>query len=291
MIDRSSDLQRDPVLEKLLKNKIPDASEIQLILFQHCNLACNFCGQDHKSKTGLDTIVQKAEQIVDFMKNNLRKKHFVNVMGGEIFNDDITDHIYEDYFRLLNHVHFEASQMDHEVRFSFATNLVFKKTDRVLSFFKKLEDHDIDFCLATSYDFTGRHNQLWDRQQYLDNTNTFSAFIRTINVVLTKPSIQNMINSKDPLFDQLYEKYQIFFEYYQPEKNPHILMPTDQEILDALIYLAKNYPKSSPVSEMINNSQNQMTCFGLNSMTLLPTGEKTRCRYLEYKPNSFNSEV
>lgn len=288
---RNAALIRDPLLERVLRNKIPDASEIQLILFQHCNLACNFCGQDHKSRTGLDTIVQKADEIVSFMKGNLKKKHFVNMMGGEIFNDDLPDKVYEDYFRLCAHVDFEAKQMDHEVRFSFATNLIFANSGRVKNFFDKLDAHDIDFCVSTSYDFFGRQNALWSKEVFHQNLELFQEKIRVINVVLTKPSIQKLIQNNDATFVALYEKFEIFFEYFQPERNSDLLMPSDDEILKAFIFLAQNYPKSSPVAGMLNSRQNRMTCYGMNSMTLLPSGEKARCRYLDYKPDAFKNDV
>lgn len=99
------------------------------------------------------------------------------------------------------------------------------------------------------------------------------------------------MSTEDKYFDFLYENFELFFEYYQPEANPEALMPSDKEILDAFLFLAKKYPNVSPIKDLVNNTQNRMTCYGLNSMTLLPDGSMARCRYMKQAPDSFKHEV
>lgn len=287
----NKELETDKFLVSMLDKKIPESSEIQLILFQHCNLSCNFCGQDHKSRTGIDTITQKADEIIKFIKNNIRKSHIVNIMGGEVFNDDLPDHVFNDYKRLIFEVNQYAISTDQIVRFNWATNLIFKNYEKVQKLFADLDKAEITTYISTSYDFFGRKTALWKDELFKANVEYFSDRIKTINFVLTRPAIQYMINEKDEYFDYLYSKFHIFFEYFQPEKNSDLLMPTDDELLEMFLFLAKKYPNVSPINDWLKNDQNRMTCYGLNSMTLLPDGKKARCRYLSYKEGDFKHKV
>ena len=291
MIVDKANLKVDEFLNKLLERKIPESSEVQLILFQHCNLKCNFCGQDHKNATGLDTITLKAEEIKKFMTGNLRKSHIINMMGGELFNDDLPQRVFDDYSRLLLDIHQFAMETEQKVYFNFATNLIFNARERVLDFVKTMKSHGISCNMSTSYDFYGRKSKLWDEDLFKANIDYFQDHIKTINCVLTKPAIQLFTRTPDAYFDYLYSKFDIFFEYYQPEANPQILMPSDKEILDAFLFLAKKYPNVSPIKDLVNNTQNRMTCYGLNSMTLLPDGSKARCRYMEHPEGAFKNDV
>src|SRR5690606_20009766 len=182
-------LEVDEFLNRLLDRKIPESSEVQLILFQHCNLRCNFCGQDHSNPTGIDTIVQKSEEIINFMTNNFRKSHIVNMMGGEIFNDDLPEKVFDDYLRLTSIIHEFAISTEQVVRFNFATNLIFTKKERVLSFIQKVISKGIECYLSTSYDFFGRKSKLWPVELFEENIEYFQRHIKTINCILTKPAI------------------------------------------------------------------------------------------------------
>jgi radical SAM protein with 4Fe4S-binding SPASM domain len=291
MILDKSNLRVDDFLKHMLDRKIPESSEIQLILFQQCNLRCSFCGQDHENPQGIDLITQKSREIINFMRDNFRKSHIVNMMGGELFSDDMPDRVFSDYEILIKEISLFAKSTNQKVIFNFATNLVFKKNSRVLDLIKRIKTQDIECYISTSYDFSGRHSKLWFEQIYKDNIVFFKDYIRTINCVLTKPAIAKFTTVVDPYFDFLYENFSVFFEYYQPEANPEVLMPSDKEILDAFLFLAKKYPKVSPIRELIENTQNRMTCYGLNSMTLLPEGNITRCRYMPHAEGSFKNEV
>jgi radical SAM protein with 4Fe4S-binding SPASM domain len=61
--------------------------------------------------------------------------------------------------------------------------------------------------------------------------------------------------------------------------------------LQAFLFLAKNYPKVSPIKDILENSQNKMTCYSLNKLTLLPDGREVKCRYMKYKEGDFKNTV
>jgi molybdenum cofactor biosynthesis enzyme MoaA len=86
----------DELLNKLFGRKANDCTEIEIHLFEYCNLSCTFCGQDHDSKVGFDTIVAKSKDVTEFIKRSHKSDHILNIMGGEIFNDQIPDSLFDD---------------------------------------------------------------------------------------------------------------------------------------------------------------------------------------------------
>lgn len=284
-------MQNNSYLQKMLERKLPDASEIELHLFELCNLRCHFCGQDHDNTTGFDLIQSKIQPVKDFISQNTKTKHIINIMGGEVFNDDLPDIIFEDYRKLVLEIYEHAQNLGHTCTFNWVTNLIFKKSDRVLNFLNFLRDQGIVCNISSSYDFAGRKNSLWNLETFSANLQLLENRIFTIGFVLTKTSIRHLIAKRDPYFEVLYAKYPLYFDYYVPENGANILMPSDHEILDCYLYIAKNYPKISPVKELLENQENKMTCYSLNKLTLLPNGREVKCRYMDYKPEQFNTPI
>ena len=54
-------------IELLLKDKVPDFAEIEIFLFEYCNLKCVHCFQNHDSKIGMseENIFSKLIKIID----------------------------------------------------------------------------------------------------------------------------------------------------------------------------------------------------------------------------------
>lgn len=284
-------MQNSSYLSQLLESKLPDASEVELHLFELCNLRCHFCGQDHEDTTGFDLVLDKIPPVKEFIKNNYRTKHIINIMGGEIFNDDLPDSMFESYKILAVETNEYAKQLGHECTFNWVTNLIFKKYTRIEAFFNFLDEKGIKANISTSYDFVGRKNSLWNIDVFSKNLALLKDRVFTVGFVLTKTSIKHLLAKRDPFFDVLYENYPLYFDYYVPENGANVLMPSDQDILDCYLYIAKNYPKISPVKELLENSENKMTCYSLNKLTLLPNGREVKCRYMDYKPEQFNTTI
>lgn len=279
------------LLNQLLHAKAPDQSEIELHLFEFCNLKCYFCGQNHDDKTGMSLIADKIKPIQEFIEANHKKKHILNIMGGEIFNDKIQDSLFEEYFKLAVEVDRYAKKIGHECHFNWVTNLVYTKHERVRDFLTRLRNEGISTKLSTSYDFTGRKNKTWISDLFQKNIEIFREDIYTVGFVLTKPAIQFMMTEKDEYFEHLYKHYPLYFDFYVPEAGAAVLMPSDDEILEAYRFVAKNYPKVSPVKELLENENNKMTCYSLNKLTLLPDNREVKCRYLTYKDGDFKNPV
>ncbi len=282
-------MSENSFLYHVLKDKLPISSEIELHLFDFCNLRCTFCGQDHESKEGMEEIRNKILPVQEFISKNTIDSHIVNIMGGEIFNDEVPDHLFKDYENLATSIHEHAQSLGHQCTFNWVTNLVFKKSHRVENLLTALKSKGISTNLSTSYDFSGRKTSLWKEDLFKENLEKFKTNIYTVGFVMTKPTIQFLLNQNDPYFEYLYGQFPIYFDFYVPEKTARFLMPSDQDMLDAYLFLAKRYPKVSPVKELLTRRENRMTCYSLNKLTLLPSGKEVKCRYLKYETHEFNN--
>lgn len=281
--------QKEQLLRGMLQSKLPHSTEIELHLFEYCNLSCSFCGQDHDSKEGMNTIRQKAAQVIDFMDASELTNHTVNIMGGEIFNDDIPPFIFDDYMAFYKMIRSYCIHTKQTVRFNFVTNLIFSKNiehvERLLYFAQ-------DAYLSTSYDFAGRGLDINRTLQFKANLERFKDRIGVVGFVLSRPSIRKFIADKDKYFKEvLYPNYPLYFDWYVPEGSADKMLPSEQEMLDAFLYAAKHYPKIAPVSDLLENEENEMTCFSLHKTTILPSGKEVTCRYLEYEQEQFKTTI
>lgn len=278
------------LLNQLLASKVQDSSEIEHHLFEKCNLNCSFCGQDHDSEEGMDTILEKAHQTVAFMATSPLRSHTVNVMGGEIFNDLIPESVFEDYYTFYRIINDYAAANDLTVRINFVTNLIFGKN---LTHVKHLLGRCNDNAwISTSYDFAGRGLDLNRMMQFKRNLAELKPYIGVVGFVLAKPSIRKLIADKDKFFkDELYANFPLYFDWYVPENSADKMMPSEQEMLDALLFVADKYPQIEPVKSLLENEENKMTCFSLNKTTILPDGREVKCRYMEYEAEQFLTPI
>lgn len=276
----------DSILKHILKDKVNDSTEIELHLFTFCNLSCSFCGQDHDSTEGLsiDSIESKADLVIDFIEQSGKDSHIINIMGGEIFNDDVPDEIFEGYEKFYQKI----NAFSKNTRFNWVTNLIFQKSDRVKAF---VEGKSNCF-ISTSYDFAGRGLDLNKNLQWRHNLKIFEDKITVIGFVLTKPAIKKILNKEDKFFSEyLYSNFNLYFDYYVPERTADKMMPSEREMLDCMLFVAEKYPNIYPVKDMLERAKNKMTCYSMNKVTILPDNKKVTCRYLEYKEGDFLNEV
>lgn len=277
-------------LKEMLASKVQDSTEIEHHLFEKCNLNCSFCGQDHDSEVGMDTIRSKAYKTIEFMKNSPLKKHTINVMGGEIFNDLIPEHIFGEYYLFYKIIKKYCDSHGLKFRINFVTNLIFHKNrDHVSDLLEATDPQEV--MLSTSYDFAGRGLDLNRSMLFKANLERYKARVGVIGFVLTRPAIRKLIADKDQYFKKLYEEYPLYFDWYVPERTASKMMPSEQEMLDALLFVADRYPNIAPVKDLLENEHNKMTCFSLNKTTILPDGKEVKCRYLTYEKKDFLTEI
>jgi radical SAM protein with 4Fe4S-binding SPASM domain len=270
-------MQNDELLtEYLLKNKRDHREEFMATLFEKCNLACAFCWQNHDSTEGLNAVRSKVASLVNGAKASKKSVMLFNLMGGELFADEVfTDAMYDDYVYLITETNRQVNELGKTCEFTCCTNLIFSRPERAQRLLDDLHERGINIKFTTSFDFTGRFNPQ-NLAVFRKNVEYFKRDVLNISVVLTKPNIDEMLKDKDEDFKYFYNiGYKIFFDYYSPERNAAVMVPSDALLLEAFYFLIDNYPNTDPVNSWINNRNNGLTC--KTSRMILPSGEIALC--------------
>lgn len=281
------------MLEQILRNKITFSGEIELTLFELCNMKCVFCTQDHTAQIGMtrDSIISKIPIIENFVANNPLHSHNLNIMGGEILQDEYLDTLFPIYYDFFESIVELEQQYNKTFNVNFVTNLMFRQQDKVLRFLDDIRHIlGITINLVTSYDFAGRFTT-GQLETFKLNMELCKQHITNVAFVATKQSIQKAMKDDDDYFKYLYEQFPIYFDYFVPDKNTSHLLPSDSELLTFYKWLVDNYPNVEPVSDWIHNRENSMTCYSMNKITILPNNRVVTCRYKDYKDEEFNHVI
>lgn len=254
----------------VLDNKVVTHGEVVVCLFEHCNLNCVFCPQDHSSILGAsrEEILAKVEPIAEWINNNPRKQDYkLHIMGGELFQDRWIDQgfldIYEEFITTLN------VRTNRYIHFNFITNLVFTRKTEVMNFLTRNQ-----LKVSISYDPSGRFSPK-DRELFWDNIRMFQDHISMVSLVATKQNIQK-ITLGDEEFDSLYYNYTCDFDHFLPSvASSRVLMPSEKELYQFYKVLIDRYPKCLNIEHFVNQKPaNKMICTRGNSLTIMPDGAK-----------------
>lgn len=244
-------------------------------LFEWCNMRCSFCWQDHTDWTGIETIIPRALDIAESINRDRKEYFIVNLMGGELFADEIPESTFVDYREMVKLLK-KSTQKKFDI--NWVTNLVFKDTKRVTELVDYCRSLGITTNITTSFDFAGRFAKE-QKAQFRSNLYHIREYVRTISVVLTKGNIETFMSRKDEVFESIYnDGFTIYFDYYSPESRHKYNAPSDLLLQQGLIYLVKNYPNVLPIKDWITKDSNEMTCRG--SVIVDHTGIKGQCRSL-----------
>jgi hypothetical protein len=258
----------DDLLYKIIDTKVIDYAELVVCLFDHCNLRCVFCPQDHELLEGASEkeILSKVPGIVDWINNNQRSTYFkVHVMGGELFQDQfIQDGFLNYYQKFVDAINAQITDTDKHVTFNFITNLVFDNTQPVLDFI----EHN-DFKISVSYDTKGRFAQ-GQFDVFKDNIELFKHRIEMISSVMTRQTMI-AITEGDEYYDYLYNNFKCDWDSFLPSvEKSQFLMPKESESLAFYKKLVKDYPKCINIRPFVDDTtQNKMSCTRGNSYTVL----------------------
>ena len=142
--------------------------------------------------------------------------------------------------------------------------------------------------LTTSYDPRGRFNTK-NFNLFLENIDIVRSHLRSVGVVMTRPNIIAIMKG-DSKLESLYNKIELYFDYYSPEESFKTSLPKDSELLVFFKYMLQKYPKAEPFKSWRENDINRMTCRSSN--VILPDGGGGKCRSLVAKKlyNEFLSE-
>jgi len=276
----------------LLESKRPTIAEIELTLFENCHLNCDFCHHDKASTVGLSR-----EDI--FSKLPLVEEHLIkvkdrvqicqiNMVGGELFQDRISDWAYDVYYDFLLEIKKLYDKHNHVIKVVWVTSFQFSKRELVRNLLDKLNDAGIPSYIICSYDFDGRPT----KGPYAKNIEYFADYITSINMVATVPSIEKFMKNDDEYFHYLYEKFDDFyFDDYIPDKGFDHLIPSDSQYLEFLKFIYHNYPDINPIKDLIYNDNNHMHCLALNKVTIFPDNSTSNCRWDRYTKEDFNTPL
>lgn len=264
--------------------------ELIVILFEYCNLSCLMCSQNHSDKTGMFQIRDKIEYVkksIDGIRAKGKTSVIINIMGGELFADQLPDSIFDDYSFLIESVREYAQEINFPTEIQISTNLVYDKVNRVKEFLDKT-----NIKISVSYDSTGRFN-IDDFSKFKCNIENFKTYINQIGSVMTLPTMKKLMSNNDTYFKYLYDNFSIVFDHYSPEVfgyktientfNGQLtvdkLNPKDVDLRDFYKFMFDNWPKCYPFSDLVKKGNNMMSC--MSTVTVTPNSSITSCEKYE----------
>ena len=272
--------------DHVLRKKANTEGEFFINFFERCNLKCGFCYQKHDDWTGVDQIPNKIESLVSKAKalGARFKGYQINMMGGELFMDDVPDQAFDQYYDFVVQTSAGLKELGKYARYHFVTNLIFTKTDRLKSLLDRLKTNGYDVPICISYDFSGRFTAP-NLELFKKNVETFFAYVKMVSIVLTRQNIDIMLGRKPETvadiayLKSLYERgMYTLFDYFSPQHNAELFSPSDEDIYEAFIWLIEHFPKSGPVHDMFDKKPQLMSC--REDQIVQPDGQVGRCRIL-----------
>lgn len=279
------------ITKQILENKRPVNGEIELTLFEHCNIVCDFCHHDKDSTVGMTLVdmMAKIPTIENFLQQKQNQVDFmqINVVGGELFQDEQMEELCAKYWVLMSRLKPLFDKYNHVMKVVWVSNFLFKKVDVVKTLLDNMRGINIDTQLIASYDFDGRPMS----NRYRKNIKFYGPeYISSINCVGTVSSIATFMEDGDDYFKWLYATFPIYFDDYIPDKGYSDEIPSDLLIYEWYKFVADNYPQISPIRELIENDNNPMHCLSLNKLTIFPDGSVSNCRWNRYDQSDFKTE-
>jgi hypothetical protein len=271
-------------IQDLLSSKVPDYAEIEIFFFEHCNLRCVHCFQDHEATLGMNesSILSKLELIDQFFSRTPKQEVILNIMGGELFQDEILDEFLPIYTKFIAGVNKLATKHNKKPRFNFVTNLLATKHDLFISW---LEEHNLK--LSVSYDLSGRFNYS-QLELFKKNIEIYRNYIGLICLVATKRNIELLITNSDPYFDYLYDNFDCYWDQLTPGPTvPTDLVPSESLYLSFMLFLVDNYPECTNLEAFVNGkAENKMSCPSLNKLLIETNNATSSCRIQQHKKSN-----
>jgi len=280
------------VTKQLLESKRPSIAEVELTLFENCNIECDFCFHDKKSTIGLtrDEMQEKLHIADKFIEERAGTVDLVqfNIVGGELFQDRWMERLCDDFFYIAWQINNIAYKHKVKLRIVWVSNFLFAKKELVKDLMDQLRNAGVDSHLIVSYDFDGRPMS----NRYKKNIEWFGPeYIISVNLVGTVESIRIFMEDKDEYFKWLYDNFNIYFDDFIPDKGTDAMMPSDSMIYEWYKFIADRYPKIAPVATLLENEVNEMHCLSLNKLTIFPDNRTSNCRWHRYDQDDFTTTL
>ena len=292
------DNRKDNIETKmLLESKRPNIAEVELTLFENCDINCSFCHHDKSSIVGLDvgSMLSKVDIIEAFFRDRVGTISFmqINIVGGELFQDRLVESGFLDHYKVIaEKINGLAIKYNYDLNIVWVSNFLFSDSSKISQFLSEVESFNIKTSMILSYDFYGRPTS----KIYYRNIRDMFTYISSVNIVATVDTIKYMMTNSIEYFAMiLYNKIPVYIDDYIPDNISDDLTPPDSLMLKFYKFLLSNYPNIVNISELVNNETNPMGCLSLNKVTIFPDNSTSNCKWGRYEPKNFktyeNSEV
>lgn len=284
------------VIEKLLQRKQSKCVEVEIHLFENCNIACGYCSQDHRdsgpNKENFDEKRRLALAYMSSLKGS-NTSIAINLMGGELFQDKFDRTVYELYLDLIEELYREARLLYQDVYFGITSNLLFKDGSNVDWLLGEMRAKGIQYNLRTSMDLKGRPTGPRLKETFEANAKYYKSDLSCISFCLHALNIEELLNARDLALRVWYwAGYTINFDWYIPDpKLSGVYMPSDEQCREALKYLFKWYPKASPVKDWYTKGQNPIQCCSENRVLIPADNNVSSCVYLPHKQEDYHNGI
>jgi sulfatase maturation enzyme AslB (radical SAM superfamily) len=283
-------------VKSLIGVKKPKIAEIELTLFENCDVNCSFCGHEKASVIGMspEEMSSKMKLIDEFMGKIDQDIESVNLhlVGGELLQDRLLEkplNYLSHYTNLLQQYKHICQTHQRLPQALVVSNMLTRKKEQVKEWLEEV-NQILPLKMIASYDPYGRPIT----NQYLENIEYLKDYIANINVVVTRESIQK-IKQGDKIFDQLYQEFPIFMDDFLPDRESQDMIPSDEEYLEYLNFVASRYQRLLPFGDAIQklkyNQWNEIQFTTFNKCTILPDNQVTNYLWKRHKSEFFNGPV
>lgn len=236
-MDRFIDISKVNMPDNMPKinfNKRAGIYEISCSLFSLCNLNCNFCFQDHNDYTiNTENIIRMSSTIVDVIRQDvidydIDKKFYIRIYGGELFSDNIPDHIFSTYQYFYDLIKSELNRYfpGRDIEVYWGSNGVFNNYERVDTLLENTHSF-----IALSYDPTDRFHNINQKEIWLKALNHFhiKGTLSSVSIMLIKPTLLKYLEG-DKYFFQIPQDVSIDVNQYISNPNYEKYLMCDDEI-------------------------------------------------------------
>jgi hypothetical protein len=167
---------------------------------------CDFCFQSHHNDIDVEAIKNIPKLLEDNyperLKNEEVKNVSISIKGGELFSDDIPDTIFSLYEEVCKNIIILIRKYlpDIKIKFTWITNGVYTKYDRVLRLFNNINNENEKCVIIFNYNYIGR---FITKEQFELFENTLMYFYNNykilpkINYLALKSNMDTFISGDD----------------------------------------------------------------------------------------------
>ena len=208
----------------------------QAILHTRCNLRCKFCfetksgGIREDSQFSIPFIRSLPSEIKTTILPTMHKydiRYFnMNIMGGELFSDDIPDEIFKEYETFCKELIRLFEVEDIQVKFTAVSNGIYENYNRITDLLQKF-----NMRIILSYDPVDRFSCDRQKEMWFNTYHTFrNCGIKTLVSTLLTKRIMHEYMYGAPFFEYIEKDVFIDTNIYVPRLDYQEYLPSDDDI-------------------------------------------------------------